>query len=253
MQVQIICLIVVVCFAAIHLLEMTAFIARYAGISSQNRAFGFALNRSVMMLTRFFTMLLMPLLGYIVDIRIPKETFLCLIHGSLLGATIFSVAVYLDQNRWKHIFKDIIKCYKQGGGLLKSIVSSPFIYLLSFKLKLKRRKNYPIIKSIFLDKTSKNIFYLSIVVYTIYSLSVFLAFYMALYYYDYRSTIGQLSAITNAFATVLLTFFIEPKMAQRMDNSVYLSFRDNNSIMLGRILGVGVLSHVVILIFWLAI
>ena len=71
-----------------------------------------------------------------------------------------------------------------------------------------------------------------------------MVFFVALFFPDHRTMISQLSGVTNAFATVLLTFFIEPKISRVIDNDV-----DNNvgvnmlfSLILGRILGVGVLG-----------
>lgn len=245
--------VVVLCFIAIHMLEMCAFIARYAGISNGYKAFGFTLNRSVMMLTRFFTMLLMPLLGLIVDVKIENEKFMLMMHASLFGAGLMSFFVYGKQNKLKQVFKDIIYSYRSHGALLRNILLIPFFYIRVKNIDNRYGKIYLTIKSVIKDPVSRYVLISSVFVYTIYSLSVFIAFFAALNMYEYRASIGQLSAVTNALATVLLTFYVEPKMARRMDESIYLSYKDNNAIMLGRVVGVSVVSQLFLLPLWLVI
>lgn len=53
--------------------------------------------------------------------------------------------------------------------------------------------------------------YFSAIIFSIYSLSVFVSFIFGLLFSDYRTSISQLSAITNAFAAVLLTFMLSRK------------------------------------------
>lgn len=71
-----------------------------------------------------------------------------------------------------------------------------------------------------------------------------MVFYIALFFPDYRTTISQLSGVTNAFATVLLTFFIEPKISRSIDNNADSKMGVDMlfSLIIGRILGVGFIS-----------
>jgi len=62
--------------------------------------------------------------------------------------------------------------------------------------------------------------------------------------------ISQLSGVTNAFATVLLTFIIEPKISRSIDLNEDSEQSENMllSLILGRIFGVGAISLIIIVI-----
>src|SRR5690554_6793105 len=180
----------VLCFSAIHMLEMCAFIARYSGISSGYKAFGFTLNRSVMMLTRFFTMLLMPLLGFVVDMNIEKSQFLLMIHFSLFGAGVLSALVFVKQNKFKYVFNRVVFNYRAKGGLLKNILLVPFFYMKTSKVNNRYCRIVLIVRAVFYDPVSRYILFSSVFVYMIYALSVFIAFFAALNFYEYRASIG---------------------------------------------------------------
>ena len=94
-------------------------------------------------------------------------------------------------------------------------------------------------------KYKKNIF-LSAIVFCCYSLGVFIAFYFALVFYEYRTTLSQMSGVVNGLATVLLTFIIEPKLARNFDEKNVDCINLLFSVLLGRFIGVAFLSPVII-------
>lgn len=241
--------VIIICFSIIHFLEVNSFIARYAGIAQNNKAFGFLLNRAVLMLTRFFTMMLMPLLGLMVDLRPKLEDFLIMIHLCLLGAFLFSLLSYLNFNRWVIVFKSISTRYRSGSGLLLPTLFMIFTYM-KINSPIRKANFKKILAIIFRENSARFVFISCIIVFSIYSISIFVAFFFALHFYDYRSSIGQISAVSNAFATVLLTFYVEPKIAVRIDNSKHKAHVDTHALILGRLIGVGVLSQLIISFLW---
>ena len=75
-----------------------------------------------------------------------------------------------------------------------------------------------------------------------------MVFFIALFFPDYRTMISQLSGVTNAFATVLLTFIIEPKISRSIDLNENSVQSENMllSLVLGRVFGVGLISQLIV-------
>ena len=73
-----------------------------------------------------------------------------------------------------------------------------------------------------------------------------MAFYYALFFYEYRTTISQLSGVVNGLATVLLTFVVEPILAKEIDEDNPEAINMIYSLLFGRLLGVGFLTHIII-------
>ena len=76
-----------------------------------------------------------------------------------------------------------------------------------------------------------------------------MVFFIALFFPDYRTMISQLSGVTNAFATVLLTFIVEPKISKSIDLDENIENSENMllSLVLGRIFGVGIVSSIIVI------
>jgi len=234
--------LVVVSFGVIHFIEVASFLARVAGVENGDRALAYALQNAVFMATRFFSMLLLPVLGLLIDLQIEREHYLLIVVSALLSAFLFSLCAVLLRGRLVSYFKWSIGEVKKGRSLLGSIFKAPinFWRVEPCDVPLAGR-----LGSLVRDP----ICYFSAIIFSIYSLSVFVSFYFGLLFSDYRTSISQLSAITNAFAAVLLTFYVEPKISVAIDS-------DNKpidkifSLLMGRIIGVGLLSQVIVFFLW---
>jgi len=81
-----------------------------------------------------------------------------------------------------------------------------------------------------------------------------MVFFIALFFPDYRTMISQLSGVTNAFATVLLTFIIEPKISKSIDLNEDTEQSENMllSLVLGRVCGVGLFSVFIVSVVFYA-
>lgn len=233
--------IVIASFSIIHFVEVSSFLARYSGVCSGDNALAYATQSAVYMVTRFFSMLLLPILGLVVDLGVSRNFYLFGVGVAVLGATCGGLLALLLRGKLVACFCEIVLTVKRGGSLLRSLVYVPF------KLTSVHGVFVPICS--LREATGSRIFWFSSFVFALYATSVFIAFYFGLIFHDYRSSISQLSAVTNAFATVLLTFYIEPKISIAIDK------KDDPEkkiviMLLGRIFGVGVFSYVPLIILW---
>ena len=238
-----ICLVIILCFASIQLIEVSSFFARYSGVLIGKKTLAYALQNAVFMLTRFFTMALLPLLGLLVDINVGKELYLWMVSGSfLLSLILGSLAVYFSK-RLVGGFVKVLKDVESGKSLLFSLLKTP-IYILKEDVE-----NFEVIKPNISSLLKCRIFWLSLIVFAVYALSVFMVFFVSLNFPEYRASISQLSGVTNALATVLLTFIIEPKISLAIDkNEDGKALNMIYSLILGRLIGVGFLAQFIVVL-----
>lgn len=237
---------VIISFCCIHAIEVLSFTARLAGLREKKTSLAYGLQNAIFMLTRFFMMALLPILGLLVDTGIDKDIYLYMIMCALLGAGVASFFIYLIKERVIWVFVKIINNIALGKNIFREFFL--FFYYLFESCNIKNSKKFSLI-------LNKSIFFGSAIVFCIYSLSVFVVFYMALFFSDYRTMISQLSGVTNAFATVLLTFVIEPKIAKSIDLNESIIESENMmlSLILGRVFGVGVLSIFIVFLIMVLI
>ncbi len=242
-----ICILVVFCFGVIHFLEFSSFLSRIAGIITNSKVTSYTVQQSTFVITRFFFVAMMPLIGLIVDLKVSRGDYILMIHASILFAALSYVLVLLNGNTIIRYFCNVITNYKSNGTLMKSLLSLESYEKKSGDYLETLKKTIYYIKT---DKEGAKLLLGSAFVFCCYSLGVFISFYIALNFYDYRSSIGQLSGLVNAFATVLLTFYIEPKISIAIDNDELLAKEKVLSLLLGRFLGVCVLAQLFAGLLW---
>lgn len=233
--------IIISLFFAIHLIEVSAFFARSAGVSLGKTALGYALQNSVFMLTRIFTTALFPLLGFVVDSKVSNASYLSMVFVSLFLAALVGLMVVMSRSRVVYAFSIVIKKYEAHGKLIIQLLFFP-IYFFGAKSRSRSLAGCINFGSFFVG---------GLIVFGVYSLSVFIAFFFGLVFYDYRATISQLSGITNALATVLLTFYIEPKISSHIDKKPAQALDSISSLMAGRVFGTFIAGIFVLLVFLL--
>ncbi|WP_180062670.1 lipid II flippase family protein [Acinetobacter sp. YH12114] len=213
-------------FCLIHFVEFTSYLSRIAGLTVGYPMLGYSFQQMFFVGTRFLFIALMPLIGYMVDKQIPTNDYLNMLFACMLLASISYVIVFFFRGVFIEKISKLV--------LIKSGSEQAQInYFNSFSFEG-------------LLKYKKNIF-LSAIVFCGYSLGVFIAFYFALIFHEYRTTLSQLSGVINGFATVLLTFIIEPKLAKSFDEKNKDCINLLYSVLFGRFLGVAILSPLVIL------
>lgn len=233
-------ILIVFLFSSIHFLEFSSFYSRIAGIRSKKKLLSYSIQQTTFVGTRFFFIFLMPLLGYIVDRKVDEELYIYMIFLALAFASLGYIFSYLFKETIVTFFENVILEYSENK---RGYITSFLISLSS----LKYRKNKSSINNRF-KFFNKNIVILSAIVFCCYSIAVFLSFYLALIYYDYRSTISQLSGLVNAAATLLLTLYVEPKISRSIDDNSNNVEYDIYSLLLGRFLGVAILSPLIVIL-----
>lgn len=234
-------LIVIALFSLVHLIEVSAFFSRLSGVLSGYTALGYALQNSVFMLTRVFTMALLPLLGFIVDSKSSSVQYIGMVSLSLLSASFLGGVVIMFRERVVYSFSKVIDLYNERGGFLKSLVYFP-LFLFDGKVELGKLALFSILRNSF--------FWGGFFVFGVYSISVFMSFWFGLVFYEYRATISQLSGVTNALATVLLTFYIEPRISSMIDKDKAASAGTISVLMAGRVAGTMFLGVVFLLSYF---
>lgn len=212
-------------FCLIHFVEFSSYLSRIAGLKVGYPMLGYSFQQMFFVGTRFLFIALMPLIGYMVDKQIPTIDYINMLFMCMLMAAISYVIVFFLRDFFiKKISQLILKKSEFKHENLNQFNCFKFTELLKYK---------------------KNIF-LSAIVFCCYSLGVFIAFYFALVFYEYRTTLSQMSGVVNGLATVLLTFIIEPKLARNFDEKNVDCINLLFSVLLGRFIGVAFLSPVII-------
>ncbi|EGQ7870408.1 DUF2837 family protein [Vibrio parahaemolyticus] len=240
-------ILIAILFSLIHFLEYSSFLSRISGILTGSKVTSYTVQQTTFVLTRFFFVAMMPLIGFIVDSNIKHQQYLIMVHFSLLLASVFYLLILFRYAYVINYFSMVIMKYQENGSLLLSL-------LTSFKNKNKLIDMGLIKKTLEYIKyghDGKRLFLGSAVVFCCYSIGVFLSFFAALYFYDYRSSIGQLSGVINALATVILTFYIEPKISIAIDKNDDHAKEKVIILLLGRFIGVSLIAQLIVLSMWL--
>tara|TARA_R110000772_G_scaffold46813_9_gene106930 strand:+ start:11722 stop:12294 length:573 start_codon:yes stop_codon:yes gene_type:complete len=184
---------------------------------------------------------LLPLLGLVVDMGTDKDAFEITAHLSLLMATLFGVIPLIFSNKIISYYCSVINKYQLGGSFIKSFLV-PFKNLTSDKR--------PSFTQIIRNKNSRATLLQSNFVYLIYSTGIFVSFYMALIFNEYRASISQMSGVVNAFGAVLLTFVVEPRISRSIDTKSNEATEMIFALFWGRILATAFSGQCLLLILF---
>lgn len=249
MNTQLIFATIVALFSAIHLIEYSSYLSRIAGIRNNSATTGYTFQQMAFVATRFFFVLLMPLLGLVVDKKVSNQSYIIMLYSSIFGATLAYLCVTVIRNKIIDIFQIAISAFIKEANLLKAITAS--IRQAPKHTNKRNHVNKLELKQTFSNRRALRIIQASAIVFGCYSVAAFLAFYVALQFYDLRSTIGQMSGVVNALATLLLTFYIEPKISRSIDQQDPDAETLVKSLMIGRLIGVGILAPTALSPLWL--
>lgn len=237
-------ILVPVLFTGVQMVEISATHARLAGIVAKSNMLAYSIQQSVYLTGRFGLLILLPCLGLLVDRSIALWQFELAVHAALVGAGLVSILVF-QLRRWVvGYFVGVIEAYKRSSSLFGSLfqLHSPDPGPIARPQGLA-----DLLKT---NRQARSIAIKSAIVYAIYGSSVYIPFFFALLYPDYRASISHMSGIVNSFAAVILTFYVEPAISRNIDtdpdNSVSLIY----ALIIGRIFGVAILSHLLLRAFF---
>lgn len=238
---------IIIAFAAIHAVEFASYFARLAGSRLGKPVSGYVLQNAMYVVTRFFYLALMPVLGLCIDVGISRNSYLVAVHLALIAATCGSLVVLAFRRGITRWFERVL-AEADGGSLQVALWRA---------IKAPRTMESPASAD---DaggawRLSKHmdlrLAWLSSIVFMTYSMGVFGAFFFALLFPEYRASISQLSGLVNGAATVLLTFVIEPRLSARIDADSPEVEGTLAALLWGRLLGVSIYSHAIVGALWL--
>lgn len=243
---ELLIIIVITCFSCIQVIEVLSYLSRLSGVLVDKKSMAYTLQNAVFMITRFFTLALMPVLGLLIDMGIEKKIFLILCLSSYLVSSLACGLAILLRNRAISAFVVIIEqVVNEGKQLLVSLLKFPVFFL--------RKPHYFVSIPSIKELVRSNIFWLSSIVFFSYATSLFFVFFLGLFFPDYRVMLSQTSGVINAFSTIILTFWVEPKLSLAIEkdsaNTEKSSANMIIALLVGRIFGVGVYSSIFFLFF----
>lgn len=224
----------IVFYAGVQFFEVNALLARVAGIRSASTMVGYSIQNAVYMVTRFLLMLLLPVLGYLVDKGISPALFKQLVHLSLLFSTGACLLAFIFSDRTVGYFNKVVSTYRGKSGFVSALLNPSNVHDMP-------KTNGRIAGCLRIDLRT---FLLSNFVYTVYSVGIFVVFYMALVFHDSRAMISQMSGAINAFGAVVITFIVEPQISRSIDKREAEAEVLVASLFWGRVFAIGISGQI---------
>lgn len=232
MNISTLSILIALIFCIYTFFESLSGIARYSGFKIGALTVGVALQNQVLSLNRFLGFLIAPLVGFYADTN--NYPFGIAFIG-ILGSTVGTMLLILGYRNWKKIgdiFARIAISFLENGYKLSSL-----------KKAFSVTKNIQGIKGV---KLRKNYFFAQMITTGFAMPAVFTINIVAINYDTYSATILQLTSVISGMGNLLLNFYTLPLLSVEENNNPDMADNCYKSIYLGKIIGLGVLSPVII-------
>lgn len=228
---------VVLLFFLYALLDALALLPRVAGAILQKNGLGYTFAVMVNTLKRIFVVAYPPLLGWI---TIEGGSLYSTIYWSYFFGVLAIIIVTVFKIKIIKFFIQLIGAYANSGSMLKSFFGRPTYVPIHVDDKI-------LSNSFVFDKA---LVFSSAWVYFVYGSALFFVNLFGAKYQEHSAVIYQLVGFVNALGTLLMSFYLDPKVSRNFDNksNVMLS---NDSIVAGQLLALAILGPVAIFIFGL--
>lgn len=227
--------LIVLVFFLFVTVESSALIARYAGWRIASVSLGYSFHNAILSLNRFLGFLIGPLIGFRVDTGLSAAHLLQLTAWSLALAALGTSVVHLFWGTVSDSFCQVLLKIKQNGYRVHSfssvrLASAPGLSPLKGRL----------IASFFYSSAITTGLFVSV---------SFVLNLVAIYHFDYRGTILQLTGVVSGIGSLLLNFYTNPHLAMSEESG---SADDGYySVFLGKIFGIAVVSPALVGTVWL--
>jgi len=232
--VKVLNIVIVVVFFLFVTIESSALIARYAGWKIGSVSLGYSFHNAILSLNRFLGFLIGPLIGFRVDTGAAPRELLELTACGLLFAAVGTSLVYLYWGMISESFCQVLQKIKTDGYKLHSFSA------ISFE---KGRGISPL-----KGRLIPSFFYSSAITTGLFVSVSFVLNLIAIYHFNYRGSILQLTGAVSGIGSLLLNFYTNPHLAVAEEagyaNDGY------HSVFAGKIFGVAVISPLLVLIVW---
>jgi hypothetical protein len=235
--------IIVALFSAYVIFECLSVLPRVAGAIIGSNALGYTFSVMMGTIKRVFIVSYPPLLGWL---AMSGESLYSVIFASYFFGGIGATVVILIRNRLVGGFIGVLRNYSSGANLFHSFS----LFKIGFRDpedpspdgdSLKQGQNIICIKLAFSSAW----------IYFVYGSSLFFINLIGSIYSDYSAIIYQSIGIVNALGTLLMSFFLDPKISRNFDRKMNIKLT-MNSILTGQIVSVVVLGPIFIFAFWLS-
>ena len=215
-------------------IESSALIARYAGWRIGSVSLGYSFHNAILSLNRFLGFLIGPLIGYRVDTGISVDELLTLAAYSLALAAVGTSAVYFFWGNINESFCQVLRKIKSNGYRIHSFSSIRF--------------GMPGARSPLRGEFIGSFFYSSAITTGLFVSVSFVLNLIAIYHFDYRGSILQLTGAVSGVGSLLLNFYTNPHLAVseesgKAEDGYY-------SVFLGKIFGISIVSPALIISIW---
>ena len=227
-----------------HIIETASFGARAAGRLINRPALGTTIHHSLFTGSRFFLVLLLPILGYLIESGISVDSYSNIIVLSLLLTFICSLIVLFRFNYIQHFFQKIFVLYKDS--------SIPIAFFKSFFKAKQLELSFKDIEKLSVHKLIFKKMFVSFVAYTFLGTGFFISFYLALSFPEYRLTLSQFTAVFHGFGAIIVSFYLDPMLSRSIDQIDNDTLWLNNlySILVGRVISY-LFASIIFFIFYI--
>ena len=191
--------------------ESRSYFFRLAGNITGNRSMGWAVHNAYLTLNRASALSVIFVLAILLDLGISSRDMGWICMSAIIGVALANIVMFLRIKEIKEKSIEALLIYKKTGDLLKTslIFFTPirsWFYIKPKTLTFRRKiKNF-------------NAFRYSILIYSLFGLSLFLVVFLASNFLSYRAVILQTTALVNVIGTFYLTSVLDPILSRMLDS-----------------------------------
>ena len=192
-----------------HLLEAAAFASPAAGRLVNKRALGMTIYQSLFNTSRFFLVIFLPCLGFLVESNISYEKYFIVVFLCLFLSFLSSFFLVYKLN--------ILQCYFQKVFYNYKTTIIPIALLKAITNKFVDIKFADISRGFaFKDLIIKKVI-ISFIAYAFLSTGYFLSFYLSIKFSEYRLTVSQFTVAFHGFGVIIISFYLDPMLSSSID------------------------------------
>ena len=229
MNIILLSIVVIFSYTLIQAIEITSFGSRVAGRISNRNALGTTISQTVYTFSRFFVVLFLPSLAFVIESGISINEYLIIVLLAYSFSFITSALMLLKLNSIQHFFQIIFLKYNKN--------SLPIAFFKAIQDKKEGLNlsncNFFSFNKLITKKTS-----VSFLAYIFLITGFFNAFMLAVLFPENRLTLSQTTTIFHGFGALIFAFYIDPMLSRSIDSfSDDVSWLKNvYSILVGRAL-----------------
>lgn len=226
---------VILLFSLYALLDAIALLPRVAGAILNKNGLGYTFSIMVHTLKRVFVVSYPPLLGWI---ALQGEGLYPTIFYSYFFGALTVALVSIFKYPIIHYFIHLIQGYAVGGS----------VFYAFFKHRFSSHESMANKKVVdFSFQLNRTLIYSSSWVYFVYGSALFFINIFGAEFQDHSAVIYQLVGIINALGTVLMSFYLDPKISRNFDQNEHI-MESNDSVVAGQLLALVVWGPVSLLL-----